>query len=398
MAGRKRLWLRRIIWALVFVPLTLLWGELFTRVLLPQNVDTVLDILHPDPVLGYVYEPGARHVQRGREYDVPFDINSLGLRDREYDPKDEDAVRVLLMGDSFSLSHGETLANSLPAQVERALVAGLRERGRAAHVEVINGSNGGYTPYHYWKGYRRWREPLRPDLVLVGLYTGNDYVSEDPDVRFLIKDGLVSARYHEGETPPVRRRSPVQVLRKKLARGSELYVLLRNYLYYNENVDRLLRGRRSSGNVVLEQLQPFLVPAPERVTSGCAKTAGYLERLREEAGSDGVPVLVLRIPTKMEVVDERYREFRATYALGAEQIDRGQPARDIAAFCAELGLPLVDPLPAIAARHAETDCFFTYDDHWNAAAMEAASTALVSRWRELDLPPFGDSASQSSQE
>jgi hypothetical protein len=378
----------KILLALILLPLALLWGELFTRVLLPQNVDTILDILVPDAELGYVYQPRAKSRERGRDYDVPFEINSLGLRDREYVPEPSDAFRVLLVGDSFAVSHGESLQHSLPAQLERALQTELSLAGDCAHVEVINAANAGYTPYNYWKSYRRWGPVLRPQMVVVALFTGNDYISEAPDVRFVVRDGLVQARYREGETPKLRRKSALYNLRKFLARNSELYVLFRNYLYYNEQVDRLLRRGGGGDVVALEQLRPFLHPEPETVTKGWARAADYLARLQADCTADSVGLLVLRVPVRLEVDEVRRAQMAQIAAAQGARIALDQPAQAIADFCRTQDLPLIDPLAAIQAQHAEAPCFFTYDDHWNRLGMQAAATFAAREWRALGLPPF----------
>lgn len=380
--------LSRIALMIVVAVPALLWGEFFTRTLLPQNVDTVLDILVPDAELGYIYEPGAQRHERGREYDVPFFINSLGMRDRARDFTEDGRLRVLLVGDSFSVSHGESLQHSLPAQVERALMDELRSSHPERRVEVINAANAGYTPYHYWKSYRRWGPLVRPDLVIVGLFTGNDYVSEDPDVRFLVRDGLVAARYKEGEAPQPRRRSVLFKLRKILARNSQLYVLLRNYIYYSETVEILLGRRGGNEGVMLEQLQPFLDPEPERVELGWAKTGEYLARLKSDCEEDGVPVAVLRIPVKLEVDAVRQAQMKARAAGQGASLDPEQPARRIAALCEALGLPLIDPLEEISRVHEREPAYFAYDDHWNRTGIRAAALELAARLREQGLQPF----------
>jgi hypothetical protein len=380
--------LSKLLLAIVLLPLTLAWGELFTRFLLPQSVDTILDILVPDAEMGYIYQPKSKSHERGRGYDVPFEINSLGLRDREYSPAASDAFRVLLVGDSFAVSHGESLQHSLPAQLERALEAEIAREGGGQSIEVINAANAGYTPYNYWKSYRRWGLVFKPKMIVVALFTGNDYVCEQPDVRFLVRDGLVQARYREGETPRLRRKSPLYTLRKMLARNSELYVLFRNYFYYNERIDRLRHGKGRIDSGALEELLPFVVPQPDQVARGWSRASDYLARLQADCAADSVGVIVLRVPVKLEVDGARREQCARIAAARGCGLDPGQPGEAIAALCLERGLPLFDPLVAIKARHAVEPCYFTYDDHWNRRGIEAAAVATASEWHALRLPPF----------
>lgn len=384
---RPNLVLRIALFALL-APLALLWGELFTRTLLPQSVDTMLDILVPDQELGYIYEPGALVQYRGREYDVPFQVNRFGMRDRDVDPSDDGVFRVLLTGDSFAVSAGESLQHGLDAQLERALQAEMDAIGGTQRVEVINASNGGYTPYHYWKSFRRWDPVFNPELMMVALFTGNDYISEDPDVRFLIEDGLVRARYKEGETPRVNQRSVIFKVRKMLARNSHLYVLMRNYFYYNEKVGQILGRNKGESGVGLEQLQPFLEPEPERVREGWAKTADYLRRLKEECDEAGLPLVVLRVPAKLEVDDPYFDRLTALAEAEGSHLDRDQGGQVVAEICEALDLPVIDPRAAIREEHVDSACYFVHDNHWNRRGTAATVGEIVEELREVRLPPF----------
>ena len=117
----KKKRLQRLLFIAALFPAALLWGELFVHILLPQNVDTILNIIQPDPIVGYIYQPNAKASESGREYEVSYSTNSLGLRDREYDLNEAGVFRVLLFGDSFSESHGLNLDQSLPKQIEFSL-------------------------------------------------------------------------------------------------------------------------------------------------------------------------------------------------------------------------------------------------------------------------------------
>jgi len=54
---------------------------------------------------------------------------------------------VLLVGDSFSASHGLPIEDSLSRQLERALQAVADLEEMPVKIEVVNAANGGYSPY-----------------------------------------------------------------------------------------------------------------------------------------------------------------------------------------------------------------------------------------------------------
>ena len=350
-----------------------------------------MDILKSDPVAGYIYEPLAKTFERGREYDVPFNINSLGLRDREYDLDAKGVFRVLLLGDSFSVGHGLTLENSLPKQLERALQTELEKENSndgIIRVEVINAANGGYSPYNYWKGYIRWKPVFDPDIVLIGFFFGNDYKCEDEDIRFLIKDGQMLARYRKGETPRIPQKSVLFVIRKWLAQNSEFYVLMRNFFYYNETIGFFTRRQKASSGPQLEQLKPYLVPELEMEKKEAEKCLCYIRKLRDQAVRDRVPVVMLEIPVKFEIDRDYYKQIIQAYKLRPDQIDLNQPFKKLDDFCRPLGIPILDPRLALKKYHKDHRCYFQYDGHWNKRGVEIAAYSMVKQWKEYRLPPF----------
>jgi hypothetical protein len=150
------------------MPFTLVGGEIFTKILLPQSLDSSMDIYCADMVIGFTYQPGARAFEKGREYNAFYKINGVGLRDREYGPKEAGVFRVLLVGDSFSVSHGLPIDDSLSRQLERALQKEVISSAKSTKIQVVNAAAGGYSPYNYWKAYRRWAPIFKPDIIVVG--------------------------------------------------------------------------------------------------------------------------------------------------------------------------------------------------------------------------------------
>ncbi len=383
----KKTWLQRFIYPAVFLPIALLWGELFTHMLLPQNVDNIVNIFKTDPVTGYIYQKNAQALERGREYSVAYRTNSFGLRDREYDINKKGVFRVLFFGDSFSESHGVNLEESLPKQVERYLKKGLDESGKQLQPEVVNVSIGGYSPYHYWKSYRRWKSLFKPQMVFVGFYMGNDYVCEDETIRYVVEDGEIVGTYNAGESEQVKRKNPLRTMRKWLATHSELYVLMRNFFYYNEIIDFFTKQEKARESTT--QVKPYLVPEPETVHAERDKCFGYLKKLRDEAALDGVPVALMTIPVKFEIDPGYLEQIMLTQDLARDSIDLEQPYNELADFCRSEGIYFFDPRAALQKQQTDiSSCYFQYDGHWNAKGIEHAARSVVAQWKNLRLAPF----------
>lgn len=93
-------------------------------------------------------------------------LNSLGLRDREFDiEKDPGTFRIYALGDSYTFGW---LINdsqkSFPKIIEKNLQAVMPDP-----VEVINGPSPGFTIKEMVKRFKEEGKFLYPDLATVGI-------------------------------------------------------------------------------------------------------------------------------------------------------------------------------------------------------------------------------------
>ena len=88
-------------------------------------LDVALRFIYPPPIAWtypqeyYEYDAEIAHVLRPNQeaytHDKPVSVNSMGLRDREYDPKPARGVRrVLAIGDSQTFGNGVANDDSWP--------------------------------------------------------------------------------------------------------------------------------------------------------------------------------------------------------------------------------------------------------------------------------------------
>lgn len=120
----------------------------------------------PPFTLGYLRTHPTRHYElvpgfRGRTYDQPLEINSLGLRDGERRP-DPAALRLVVLGDSLSFGQGVAVADTYPRRLEAALAARL-----SRPVQVFNLATPGYNTATERQQLRERFDEFRPHLVLV---------------------------------------------------------------------------------------------------------------------------------------------------------------------------------------------------------------------------------------
>src|ERR1700757_1446958 len=115
--------------------------------------------------------PNARYRHKGLEFDYIWTNNSLGMRDRERSPnKEPGSFRILFLGDSFVQGHGVPLEQTMPALLETSLNKPEREKT----VEVLNAGVFGYGPFLEYLYLKELMPSIKPDLVIVGFFIGND--------------------------------------------------------------------------------------------------------------------------------------------------------------------------------------------------------------------------------
>ena len=346
-----------------------------------------MNIFRTEPIIGFTYEPYAKTYETGREYNVLYQINSVGLRDREYGKKKKDVVRVLLLGDSFSVSHGLAIESSLSRQLEAALQAIVGADRVSMRFEVVNAAVGGYSPYNYWKAYHRWGGEFNPDVVVVAL-SPDDYDCSNERMTYLIQEGETLAVGKEGQKLLATGGPYIRMARKWLSWNSELYILFRNFFYYNEFVGSVSLWMDARADVQSDQLEPYLVPQTDKMSKAWSKTFSYLRHLHEDTTADGVVLAVIPLPLKLEIIEHEYQRALKSSGRKSEQIDIDQPVKGIVRFGREEGIPVLDPREAMRKRQTDVPCYFVYDGHWNAEGVRVAANQIAAQWRQVGLPPW----------
>ena len=345
--------------------------------------------LQPRPILTRRWDGARETIARNRlpagslHFSLP--LNSGGHNDDEFEPKQRGWLRVVSLGDSFSLY-------TVPKTHHFTRLAEERLSG----VEVCNLGVASIGPAEYALLLSEEGLPLEPDLVLVNLFVGND-----------IEDACRSAA--ESRTTPLRdlfdaRRTLVSLVPRRLwalhgeRRAGTLFAAERE-----EASDA--PALRSAADV--EARLPFLadpsleLPAFTRENFLAVETyrAGYLRNASADAYEplfeyvrsmqrelNGIPLAAMLIPDAFQVEDELWSACRAAKPDAGES-DRDRPQRILREFCAAEGIPVLDLLPALRAvpplQDGERHLYHRNDTHFNARGNRVAGEQLAEFLRQL---------------
>ncbi|NVK12667.1 MAG: hypothetical protein HWE35_00640 [Rhodobacteraceae bacterium] len=321
------------------------------RLLAPQTVRTAYleggPMALKDPVLGHVNRPGTRARVRAPEYDVEYATDSRGFRTggAAAEPA-AGAVRILLLGDSFTFGAANAVQDSWAALLEQRLAAGDRA------VEIINAGVPGYDTSQQALYLERLYGSLQPDIVLVSFMTNDLFVNE-PIQR--APDGTETAR---GDARAViaqggRKRSSLQavtLLKRLLMENDSTYVRL-----------YLMTPRAAF----------FTLPASDLVQRKMAATQALLRRIREFCANRGAALLVVSVPQLFQV-------FAAAADSPPQGVIPDLPEQVLADFAASEGIPWVSLLDTLAQSYQRSgaDLYHRYDGHLNAAGNRVMAEAV----------------------
>ena len=328
-------------------------AELIFRAAAPGGATFVAGamVAGQDPGLVEVTQQGRRlrpHVEtvhRSLEYEAAFRTNELGLRGGPVTPRETGQLRILTLGDSFTMARQVSEAESFT--------------GRLAEATGGVAWNGGVDGYSTWEAtdqLERVARHVQPDVVVLSFYLGND-----------LRDNASG-----GGPPPLidpgERSIWAEDLAKTLGSRSALaaHVTARLMLAQGADDFRFQEHR--------DEIAVMVEPAVLERDLGATKEAldafaGACRRARARC-------VVGLVPPAYVVHDQRAAATYEAFGLDPEQADFQRVADAVAGAVPE-GLEVVDLTPALQEAGQADPMYFTYDPHWTPTAHAVAAKAYA---------------------
>ena len=370
-----RNWIQTTLILLFSIGLSLLFAEFVVRLVIPQDVDSFLNIYQSDPKLKFRFQSNASGTLVSSEFNVEFVTNSHGFRDREYEmSRTPGTCRVLVVGDSFSVGFGVGQEKVYSEILERSLNSESAEtNGR--RWEVINASVPAYAPRMYVEAVRRYAPEFNVDMVITGFFIGNDFMEIGENDRMIIENGYLVRwdKSFSNAGPDANRNRPAvnyfRSIRSFLALNSHLYVLLRNVANrYRWNFG--FRNQKSSLGLYRNESASDQFSAVET----------HVRNLKSIADSRNTSLLFFIIPQRKQVYDDIWSAAVSASGLAPEEVAFDAPNRRLIRILERHDIPYVDMLPVMRNRQNEA-FYFTRDGHWNSTGHQAAAEVILEHIR-----------------
>ena len=384
-----RYWADKALLVLAASIITLLVVELLLQIIYPAHGSWRLHRI-PDRELGWVLEPGAEFSRQLPAARVSVRYNSEGFRDSEHSaPPPGDAIRIVVLGDSFMEANMVPLEHVFHKQLEQ------RAASKAQKVATYNFGVAGYGTLQEYMTLKKAGVKRKPDLVLLAFFMHNDVRNNAQHLNLsaIAKRRGMRRRPYLDEVndsewrvlKPSYEMIREQFLQRKnslffrIKYGSVLLSLIRNARRAFKSRSKTFNDGGSLAMHVCGNTPPF--------EKGWRTTERILRRLRDEVKAIGARLVVFSVPALFDADLEFAKDMERTaktkdLALCVE----GSPAyRHLSKVLERNEIAYIDLVPDFrkAVTNEGRQLFVRGDWHWNAEghalAARAIHNALMSR-------------------
>jgi hypothetical protein len=326
-----------------------------------------------DPYTGYRHKPDTVGLYQA---DMPARANRQGNRDAPVAiPKPPGVFRILLIGDSFTVG-----ANVQEADAYGQVLEGLLNASGKQQFEVVNTGVGGWNPFQYAQFLEHYGAQYEPDLVLVGLFVGNDVYLDQFSV-----DQTLTAVMGRRVTREAAAK-PAIGLRVWVYEHSHIYRALISSKPEDESYVRPEGDCAAFTDIYIaiqKQRLPahFARPSPELlgVMDNSITEIGKMQLLSEQLGARLVVVI---IPDENQL--NPALQGRIIPAAQLADYDFDMPQHYLRKRFAEQGIPTLDLLDVF---RNDARCLYMNDTHWVPAGHALVAEQIYEFLRTSKLVP-----------
>lgn len=338
-------WLGNILVFLLVIILFLIASEVSIRIFIPQRGKRASRLATfpkgafiPDEKFGLKFSPNFSGKINKDEFNMSFRINSLGLRDKDYGPKQKDVFRIFCLGDSMVFGYGVNQEESL----SRYLCVDLQDILKRK-IEVINGGIPGYDIDRYPLVLKDIGLKYQPDILILFFTVINDFGEIQRKGQGLIIDNRISDKFNL--------RAIIGKWKVYLYKHSHLYAWIKGRLDRASSLSLFLikMGVRNAGDIYLREYSNSMQAKVER-----AKLA--FEEIKEIAKQNNFDLLVVSIPDRIQLVNN--------LRLNQKYWDIDKPNKVLNQLTQDLSLKYFDLLPLFRANNGER-FYYKIDGHLN---------------------------------
>jgi hypothetical protein len=312
------------------------------------------------------------------------DYTSRGYLTADVFTKKKDVVRILGLGDSYSIylkDKGKNYNNFLQQKYLAKSKGG---------VEIINAGMEAMGPGYYWHILRKYGDLFKPDLVLVGFFVGNDF----QEAEFFVYIGNFISEPKD--------------MMKRYSKYYQfdhwrLYRLLKNkYVRYREAEKRKQEAKTLPPQQIgtfsqdtfleIEKKKSWIFDKnhQDRLQQKWDECSAIILKMKDWCDRRKVKLVIAILPDQFQVDQELREAVLAGYKNPARQnLDLSYPDNLIMNFCRAHDINCLDLLGPFQERGKSRPLYALRDTHWNEAGNRLAADLIFQYLEENHLLPAG---------
>jgi hypothetical protein len=311
------------------------------------------------------------------------DYTSRGYLTEDIFNKKKDVVRILGLGDSFSVYLRDKKQNYNNILQQEFIESGKDE------IEIVNAGMEAMGPGYYWHILNKYGDLFKPDLVLIGFFVGNDFKEADFSVyigNFISEPKDLYKRYSGYDQ----------------FRHWRLYRLLKNkYTRYRESQLREEETKRHPAQAVgtfsqdtfleVEKKRSWMFDKNNRelLNQQWRECSEIVLKMKYWCDRRKIKLVIAILPEQFQV-DQTLREAVLTKYkhIAEENLDLSYPDNLIVNFCRTHDIYCLDMLGQFQEQGKTRQLYMLRDSHWNEAGNRLAAE-LIFEYLEKNhlLPP-----------
>lgn len=349
---------------LVVLTLSISMGEFLFRKYKPIEVGTwgEFPALQVDSETVYSLIPNKLTHLKYNNYDYFVKTNSLGFASPEIDltNKSSNNIRIMILGDAFSMPEGLEYEFSYPALLEKKLQNEFPEKT----IHVINAGVTGYGPIEEQAQLKKYIDIIKPDIIINQLF-----INEFDDINYtkeskLIGIGLKNEKIYK---------------RKFLSRTLfpvEITSNFRSLLKLNN--DKIYRYNKS-----------FLFLYEKKSALYCdtviAKMNSFLSQMSRLSLEKKAKYIVLGVPGQIEVSDPKFISYfpYSENLKDSTKFDFNLPLKIFHDLCMKNNIPYWDSKNYLK-NYTIQPLYFEESWHWNKAGHIAIAELLFAYLKDSE--------------
>jgi lysophospholipase L1-like esterase len=270
-----------------------------------------------DEILHHKLIPGTSGRLVSSEFDILYEINSIGLRDIEI--ADTGSYRILMLGDSYTEGVGVQLNETIPKRLESMLAD-------AGHdVQVINGGVSSYSPTIEYIYLKTQGLSLKPDMVILNLDL-TDFRDDYMYQKIALSNGSEITAVPGSRTDSRTWRGNIEYI--CMEHRLNLCLLLGRSFYRLTNLD-LQEIDFTEGDI---ETDPWFMTRPGATNKDYSATFSQIKAISELCDRNGIEFILVSYPHGHQVSGKEWQQGRVKWKLDDKKVYSKEIFDDVAMF------------------------------------------------------------------